>query len=221
MAKAKVVSPPELDIPDDVLTALRREDAPRSLADVSRELLPLSDQLRATIADIALIPVERATTVQRTELVELRERLYRAMADLSTWVDAIDIGFRRAALATGASEFVLTDGVVKVEAPRGEWVVNVPALHAELKEFVAHGVISQEELDSIFTTVVTEKANGSRLNYFASKRGEELAEAINRSRTWKAGDPAAAKVRIQRIVPSQKEDPTMPELVQRAMDGNR
>jgi len=193
-------SPPEsdrLDIPDDVIAALNGT-AVISTADLATMLVPLANGIRATIANIALLPVARATPEQRTQLVDLRDELYKTMRDLSTWVDAIDISFRRAALEMGATEIVLADGVVKVEAPRGEWVTNVPALHAELKEFVAHGVISQAEMDSIFTTTVEEKANGTRLNYFASKRGEELAEAINRNRMWKAGDPSAAKLRFHR-----------------------
>jgi hypothetical protein len=218
----KVVSPPEPDIPDDVMEALgvaverfpvgepsRRssetdsEDGNRSLAEVSAELVPLADTLRATIADIALIPVARATPAQRTDLVDLRQRLDRARADLSTWVDAIDISFRRAAIETGAKEFALEDGVVTIEQPRGEWVVNVPALRDEIKAFVAHGVLTQEEFDGIFTNEVKIKADNGRLNSLAAKRGEELAEAIARNRAWKAGDPAGAKVRIQR---ARKED---------------
>jgi hypothetical protein len=206
--KPKPVTPPADDIPDEVLVALGAFDLPvppepdddsrRSLEEVSAALVPLAETLRATIADIALIPVASATKAQRSELIALRGKLDRARADLSTWVDAIDISFRRAALETGATEFVLDDGVVKIEQQRGEWVVNVPALHAELNELAAHGLLSQEELASIFTTVVIEKADNSRLNYFASKRGTELAEAIGRGRMWKAGDPTAARVRIQR-----------------------
>jgi hypothetical protein len=205
--KAKDVTPTPVEIPDDVMAALSGMVViteipdtltPQSLTDVATTLVPLAQQIRATISDIALIPIARATPAKRTELVNLRDELYRTMRDLSTWIDAIDISFRRAAADTGATEFVLEDGVVKVEPQRGEWVVNVPALRAELAEFVAHGVISKAEFDSIFTTTVVEKANGTRLNYFASKRGEELAEAINRSRMWKDGDPAAARVRFQR-----------------------
>jgi hypothetical protein len=174
------------------------EDDRRTLAEVTLELVPLTSSLRSTIRDIALIPVARATPAQRTDLIDLREQLSRAMRDLSTWVDAIDISFRQAAYEVQASEFLLTDGVVKIEPQRGEWVVNVPALQTELKEIMAHGLISQAEYDSIFTTVITEKANGSRLNYFSSKRGGDVAAAIDRHRMWKAGDPNAAKVIVQR-----------------------
>lgn len=168
------------------------------LAEISAALRPAADIISATVSTIALVPINRATPAERSALVDLRNQLDRTRADLSTWVDAIDISFRRAALETGATEIVLADGVVSVEAPRGEWVVNVPALRSELKELVAHGLLSEEEFDSIFETVVTEKANNSRLNYFASKRGQELADAIARYRTWKEGNPANAKVRIKR-----------------------
>jgi hypothetical protein len=171
---------------------------PRSLEEIRTELEPLGQRIRASLADIALIPVAKASPAQRTELVTLRADLDRVRADLSTWLTAIDISFRRAAMETGADEFPLTDGVVKIEQQRGEWVVNVPALRTELKEFLAAGVITEHEFESVFSTVVTEKADNTRLNALGKHRGGEIAEAIGRSRVWKAGDPANAKVRIQR-----------------------
>lgn len=170
----------------------------RALVTIADTLRPATDTIRATVADISLLQVARATPAQRTALVELRALLDRARADLSTWVDAIDISFRRAAVETGAAEIVLADGVVKVEPPRGEWVVNVPALKAELSQLAAHGLLTADELDSIFTTTVSEGANNAKLNYFAKQRGQEVAEAIGRYRVWREGNPANAKVRIQR-----------------------
>ena len=203
----KNVTPPvddTPDIPDDVMAAIEdpsrasTKTRGRSLEELRTELVPLADTIRATISDIALIPIARATPEQRTQLVELRTVLDAARGDLSTWVDAIDISFRRAAIETQANEFVLADGIVTVEPPRGEWVVNVPALRDELKAFAASGVISQEEFDSIFKTEVVTKADGNRLRYFGEHRGTELAEAIARNRVWKQGDPNAAKVKIKR-----------------------
>ena len=202
--KPKVVTP-GLDIPDDVMAAmtaraaeLAEPDDRRSLEELRLELVPLAQKLRATIADIALIPIARATPAQRTELVALRAEIDRARSDLSTWQDAIDMSFRRAAIESGADEFPLTDGIVKIEQQRGEWVVNVPALRDELREFVRAGVITQPEFDAIFTTVVTEKADNTKLNAIAKHRGGEVADAVDRGRSWKPGDPASAKVRIQR-----------------------
>lgn len=192
--------PDDLDafLDDVAATAAPPSDDPMTLEDVQRTLVPLAATLRATVADIALIPVARATPAQRAQLATLREELDRARRDLSTWVDAIDIGFRIAAVDLGATEILLEDGAVKVEPPRGEWVVNVPMLRQELDELRKHGIISKEEVDSIFKTTVTEKADNTRLNYFAKSRGAEIAEAIERARVWKPGDPAAAKVRYMR-----------------------
>lgn len=206
-AKPKNVTPdeaePPIDIPDAVIARIAEPSvAPPSVEDVSRALVPLSGGIRATVADIALIPIDRATPAQRTQLVALRQQLDETRRDLSTWVDAIDISFRRAAIETHASEFALEDGVVTIEQQRGEWVVNVPALRSELKELVAHGTLTQVEYDAIFKTVVTEKADNTVLNRLAEKRGDEIREAITRNRVWKAGDPAAAKVKIQRRTPA-------------------
>lgn len=174
------------------------EPHPATLEDLSRALIPLVDQLRATVADIALMPFASATPEQRTALVNLRQQLDRPRADLSTWVDAIDISIRQAAVDAQAKEFLLADGRVTIEPPRGEWVVTVPALQRELKELMAHGLISQADIDAIVTTEVTVKANNAVLNQLGKSRGKEVAEAIARSRTWKAGNPTSARLRFER-----------------------
>lgn len=210
--KPKNVTPDdELDIPEDVVAAIAKPAVasadettahPKTLTEVSRELVPLADSIRAAVADIALLPVARATPAQRTQMVDLREMLDAARRDLSTWVTAIDISFRRAALETNASEFALAEGVVQIEQKRGEWVVNVPALRDELKAFVAAGTLSPDEFEAIFKTKVEVVADNTKLNHLAQKRGDELADAISRNRTWKPGDPAAATVRIKRRTPA-------------------
>lgn len=186
------------DLPPDVAAAALRQDAPDPLPleNAAKALVPLADGIRITLADIALIPVHNATPEQRSQLVGLREELARVQRDVTTWLDAIDLSFRHAAEAMGAKEIPLANGVVKVEPPRGEWVVDVAGLRSELKEAQAHGLISAEEIDSIFKTKVEEKADGTRLNYFARNRGDELAEIIERHRRYVPGNPNAAKLRF-------------------------
>lgn len=180
------------------------DDEPQTLEELSRALIPLVDQLRATVADIALIPFASATPEQRTQLIRLRQQLDRPRQDLSTWVDAIDISIRIAAQDTQAKEFLLADGKVIVEPPRGEWVVNVPGLQGELKELMAHGLISQAEIDDIIVTEVVTKANNAKLNALKAKRGEAVAAAVDRWRVWKAGNPTSAKIRFER--PGREDD---------------
>lgn len=213
MAKARknVTPEPEFDIPDGMLEELTSSpvaighelagtegDEPATLEELSRALVPIADQLRATVADIALINFAEATPEQRTQLIRLRQQLDRPRADLSTWVDAIDISIRQAARDTQAKEFLLADGKVVVEPPRGEWVVNVPGLQGELKELKAHGLVSQAEIDDIITTELVTKANNAKLNQLKAKRGEEVAAAVDRWRTWKDGNPTSAKIRFER-----------------------
>ena len=214
MPSPKNVTPPPFEIDPELLEAAAPiaptthlqaivdrgldEINPEDLGALAVRLTPMANLLRASVAEIALIPVDRATIEQRTQLADLRALLDAARADLSTWVTAIDIGFRRAAMTTGASEFRLEDGLVRVEVPRGEWVVNVQALQSALRAFVESGELSEEEFNDIFTTTVTPKANGTKLNYFSTKRGEALAATINLYRVWHEGDPNAAKVRFTR-----------------------
>lgn len=186
--------------PGDVLAAALGDSLePLALAETTAVLVPLADRIRNTLAGIALIPIDRATAAERTHLVNLRTEIQRIHRDTTTWLDAIDLSFRRAAMNLGAKQIPLTDGFVVVEPPRAEWKVDVAGLEAELKELVkAGGNLSVEELGSIFEVVVTTKANGSRLNYFARNRGDEVAEVIERHRELVPGNPLAAKVQINR-----------------------
>lgn len=187
--------------PADVVAAALKEPPPEPMAlePITRELVPLADAIRNTLAAIALIPIAQATPEERTALVKLREEIERIRRDSQTWVDAIDLSFRHAAVALAAKQIPLADGVVTVEPPRGEWKVDVAPLKAELVELAkAGGQVSLEEIDSMFKTVVETRADGTRLNYFARNRGAEVAEVIERHRRWQEGNPMAAKVRIQR-----------------------
>lgn len=190
-----------VDLPADVVAAALKEEQPQehSLRAATRELVPLADRVRLTLSSIALIPLATATPEQRSEIVALRREIERVAQDTQTWLDAIDLSFRYAATELGqAKEILLADGVVKVELPRDEVKVDAAALRAELLEASKHGLISLEEIDTIFKTVVETKADGSRLNYFARNRGE-LGEIIERHRTRTPGNPLGAKLRyVQR-----------------------
>ena len=207
--QSKDVTPPEPSLEDDVaaFTAAIAEDgkvpelAPhqgQTLEELRLALVPVANDLRATVSGITLLDVIRATPAERAELLEVRNQLDSARRDLSTWVDAIDISFRQAARESGADEIPVEGGMVKVEQPRGEWVVTVPTLKEELKKLVALGHVTEAEVDGIVTTVVTEKADNAKLNYLVRHRGAEVKAAIDVSRTWKEGNPMGAKVTFQR-----------------------
>ena len=183
----------------DAVGAEAAAPAGRSLQEVGLALIPLAEDLRTTVSEIALLNILEATPAQRTDLVRLRAQLDNARADLSTWVDAIDISFRQAALASHADEIPLADGIVKVEAPRSEWVVNLPHLRTELEALVEKGLVTEAEIDALFTTTVTEKADNAKLNYLERHRGGLVADAIARARTKKEGNPMAARLTFQRV----------------------
>lgn len=188
--------------PADVLATALGEDppAPSELEPVITSMVPLADAIRNTLASIALLPLATATPEERSQVVRLREEIARFVTDGQTWLDAIDLSWRRAAEAMGsAREIPTADGVVKIEPPRSEWRVDAAGLRRELEEFAKNGgPLSKEELTSIFTTVVQEKVDNTRLNYFARNRGEELAAIVARHRQQVPGNPMAAKVRFHR-----------------------
>lgn len=187
------------ELPADVLAAATGDPEPEPfvLEDTVRALIPLADSVRATLADIALVPVAQATPEQRSQLIALRSEIARVQRDTTTWLDAIDHAFRHAAQQLEAKEIPTANGVVRIEPPRGEWIVDVQALRRELAEAARNGgPLSAEEVDSIFKTTVEEKADGTKLNYFARNRGVEIAEIIGRHRRFVPGNPLAAKLRF-------------------------
>lgn len=201
--KPKSVTPAAAPVDEDLDEFLEdvvasKAPASSSLPDLTAALTPISDDLRATISQIALIDVAKATPAQRTQLVNLRDRLDTTRRDLSTWVDAIDISIRQAAITLGADEIPLADGVITVERPRGEWVVNVPRLQEELRELVAAGVVTAEEAADVVTTKVETVADNRKLNYLVKHRGAAVTEAVSRTRVWKEGNPTSAKLRFAR-----------------------
>lgn len=189
-------------LPPAVLAAVTGQDAPEPtpLEPVIAALVPLADSIRTTLASIALLPIAQATPEQRSQIVRARDEIERIRRDATTWIDAIDLSFRHAAQALGARQIPLADGVVSLEAPRVEYKVDVAALRKELREVAAHdaGNISLEEIDSIFETIITEKADNSRLNYFARNRGDEVAEIIERHRKRVEGNPLSARLTFKR-----------------------
>lgn len=185
------------DLPSDVLAAaLKEEPSGLGLEDATRAIIPLADRVRLTLADIHLIPLAKATPQQRTEIVKLRAEINRVARDAATWVDAIDISFRHAAVELGnVREIPLADGIIKVDWPRDDVKVDAGALKKELEELSrAGGPISLEEIADIFTTVVEVRANNTKLNYFERNRGEAVAEVIQRHRTRTPGSAMGSKL---------------------------
>lgn len=192
--------------PDDVLAAVSGEDPPEgpqpgpepTPADVARSLIPIADELRASLADARdlLVELHTATPEDRAKVVELRRTLESVRRDAATWVDAIDMAFRFASQRLGgAKQVVVGDGGVVTIAPQhGEWKVEADALRQELLELVPHGVVTKDEIDAVFTTTIEVRADNRRLNALKANRGEAVAEVIDRHRRYMDPDPNRAKV---------------------------
>lgn len=195
-----------MDLPSDVAAAALREEPPGTglaVANARRELVPLADRLRLTLADIILFPVEAAAPQERADLVALREEVDRIKRDASMWVDAIDLAIRRGAIALGGAKQIPTaGGYIEVTPQRDDVKVDAAGLREELIDLArTTGAVTDEDIEAVFTTVVEVKADGSKLNYLARNRGAEVADAIERHRTRTPANPLGAKLRFVERAP--------------------
>lgn len=183
--------------PEDVLEEAITGTAPAvveraNLPAVIDRLVPIRDLIRDTVGDIRLRPVNRMGLEARSELAALRRILAEMQTDIGLWVDSIDLSFRRAAITRNAKELKLSDGFVRVEPPKNEWIVtDVEGLREQL---YGRSELSREEVDSIFTEKRTLSADNRRLNYFAANRGSDIAAIIDAHRVQRIGDPLRSSV---------------------------
>lgn len=167
--------------PEDVLAHATK--SPDTTA-IELAVLPLTDELKAAIAELELRPLAEATPEYRADIARLRALLADIAANAATMRDAIDNAFRLAARSVGADQLVTSEGVVELEYPRGEWKVDAPALERAFRKLVADGLLSEAEIAETFSTVVQTKADNRRLNYLEKHRGDAVAEAIKAHRRY-------------------------------------
>lgn len=184
--------------PDDVLEELGRTERavttvePTTVAAVYERLLGIGDLVRATVPEIHLQPVAKMSPEARQEIAQVRTVLDHLIGDLALWRDAIDVSFRRAAIAKGQKQIRLADGSVKVEPARNEYIIAEPEKLRD--ELYGQPELSREEVDSIFTLKTELVPNNSKLNYYRDNRGEEVAAIIDQHRVQKLGDPLRSRL---------------------------
>lgn len=186
--------------PDDILAAAVGEHVePSAPTALERALVPLSDAARAAIAELNIQPLHEASPAHRAQVVRLRGVLARIARDCQTYVDAIDMAFRVATERSGADQLPFDGGHVRVQRRRGEWVVDVPALQKALAELAKAdgGLVSQADLDSIFTTKVETSAHNGRLNYIAEHRGDDVRAVVDAHRRFV--EPPISTARVEYV----------------------
>lgn len=144
------------------------------------------------------LPVARMSPEERSAMLDLTADLRRVEELCKTKRLVLENLFRAYAAEQGARQIPTADGWLAVEPASGEYKVDIPALRAELVELKAHGLVAQEEIDRALRTVVEERADNAVLNFLARNRGKEVADAIERNRTFVPPDPYRARLTRKR-----------------------
>ena len=137
---------------------------------------------------------DRATPEERAEVVDLRRAMVEVRDAMDSHVARIDAAFRLAARESGAREFTTDAGTVAVVPGPAQYRTQEEALRKALLELVPD-VLERHEVDEAVVTTVTLKANHTRLNALAAKRGDRVRLAIERHRVRLEPSALAASVR--------------------------